>query len=119
MDNSFINRHLERYRLFDSNNHMLNNLKRYFLDSRDVNSLLHRIRYRFFDRNMYFLNNRNDYSFRYRNLNRYGVWYRNQNGLMNFELYILRYRYDYFFIMLDWFGVFFMNVLMDWVGVDF
>lgn len=118
MDNSFVNWHLERYRFFNSNNYMLINLKRYFLDSRDMNSLLYRVRYRFFNRNRHFFYNRNDYSLRYRNLNGYGVWYRNQDRLVNFELYVLRYGYDYFFIVLDGFWGFFMNVLMDGVGVD-
>lgn len=117
MDNGFINWYLERYRFFDSNNHMLDNLKRYFLDSGDMNSLMYRVRYRFFDRNRHFFYNRNDYSFRYRNLNRYGVWYRDQYRLVNFELYVLRYGYDDFFVVLDWFWAFFVNVLMDGVRV--
>lgn len=119
MENSFINWHLERNWFFNTNNHMLNDLKRYILEPRDMYCLLYRVRYRFFDRNSDFFYNRNDYSFRYWHLNRYGVWYRNQNRLVDFELDVLGNGYDYFFIMLDWFWAFFMNVLMDGVRVDF
>lgn len=119
MDDSFVHWNLERNRFFYRYQNMLYNFEGYFFDFRNVDDSFNWVRYGLFNGDGNFFNDRDDNGFWHWNLDRYGVWHRNDDGLIDFELYVLRQRDDYLFVVLDRFRVLLFNVLVDGVDVGF
>lgn len=117
VDNSFVHRYLERNRFLYRYNYVFDHLKGYLFNLRDMDVSLHRVRYGLLNRDRDFFDDGNDDCFRYGHLNRDRMRYRNKDWLVDFELYVLVYRDDYFFVMLDGLRVFLFNVLVDRVGM--
>lgn len=117
MNNCFINWYFKRYRFFNGNNDVLSNFERHFLNFRNMDNLLNWIWDGFLNRDGYLLYDRDDYCLRDRYLDRDGMGHWDQDGLIDFEFDVLWDRDDDLFVMFDRFWVFFVDVLVDGIGV--
>lgn len=116
MNDSFIYWDLERYRFLYCYQNMFDNLEWNLLDLGYMDDPFYRVRNRLLNGNVNLFDDRDDNCFRNWDLNGDRVWHGDDDGLIDFELYVLRQRDDYFFVVFDRLRVFFFYVLVD--GVD-
>lgn len=119
MNDRFINWDLEGHWFLNWNYNVLHHFEGNLLDLGNMDRLLYGIRHRFLNWDGDFFDDGYDDRFGHWDLDWYRVGYRDYDWLVDFELYVLWDRDDYFFVMLDGFRGFFFYVVVDWVGVDF